>query len=80
MTAKFFVVMFATIGSGRRREPGDIPFAETLMGPAASGWELRLDRYRIWLALTILLILIAYAPFLMSYLPPKLWSTGFTIY
>jgi cytochrome c oxidase subunit 1 len=76
----FLVVMIATIVAGRRRDPGDIPFAETLVGPAASGWEPRLDRFRIWLALTILLILIAYAPFLVSYLPPKLWSTGFTIY
>jgi cytochrome c oxidase subunit 1 len=76
----FLVVMIATIVAGRRRDPGDIPFAETLNGPAASGWEPRLDRFRIWLALTILLILIAYAPFLVSYLPAKLWSTGFTIY
>lgn len=76
----FLVVMFATIVSGRRREPGDIPFTETVVGPAASGWELRLDRFRIWVVVTILLILIAYAPFLVSYLPPKLWSSGFTIY
>lgn len=76
----FFVVMGATIVAGRRGEPGDIPFTEALVGPATSGWEPRLDRFRIWIVLTILLILIAYGPFLISYLPPKLWSTGFTIF
>jgi len=78
--AMFFVVMAATIATGRRREAGDIPFTETMIGPARTGWELRLDRFRIWIVVAILLILVAYAPFLLSYLPPKLWSSGFTIY
>ena len=76
----FVGVMLATILAGRRRDPGDIPFADTLVGPAVSGWERHFDRFGIWVAVTILLIVIAYAPFLVSYLPPKLWSSGFSIY
>lgn len=76
----FVGVMLATILTGRRRDPGDIPFSESLVGPAASGWERHFDRFGIWVAVTILLIVIAYAPFLVSYLPPKLWSSGFSIY
>jgi cytochrome c oxidase subunit 1 len=78
--ACFFVVMAATIVAGRRQDGIDIPFTETLTGPASSGWEVRLDRFRLWIALAVVLILIAYGPFLVSYLPPKLWSPGFSIF
>lgn len=37
-----------TIFFGKKGEgPADIPTAETLTGPADSGWELKLDRF--WL-------------------------------
>ena len=52
----------------------------SLLGPATSGWEVHMDRFRYWVAVTIALILIAYGPFLVSYLPARLLSPGFSFY
>lgn len=76
----FFVVLLGTVFLGARRENQTIPFAETIHPPEASGWTLKLDRLAIWVAVTIILILIAYGPFLAYYLPPKLISPGFTFF
>ncbi len=73
----FFVVMFGTFFLGRRDDEQEIPFTETELAPATSGWEVHLDRFRYWVAVTIVLILIAYGPFLVGYLPPRLLSPGF---
>lgn len=76
----FFVVMAMTLVAGKRAPRGDIPHTETLIGPARSGWELSLDKLRIWVVVTIVLIVVAYGPFLMSYLPPHLVSPGFKLF
>ncbi|HSK18192.1 MAG TPA: cbb3-type cytochrome c oxidase subunit I [Longimicrobiales bacterium] len=64
----FFVVIGLTIAIGRRTDaPHDIPVSQTLTAPARHGWELSLDRLGMWMIAAILLILIAYGPFLLGY-------------
>jgi cytochrome c oxidase subunit 1 len=76
----FFVVIGLTIAAGRRGEqPGDIPVSETLTAPSRTGWEPRLDRLGWWVAAAVLLILIAYGPFFLSYSPEAV-SPGFRVY
>lgn len=73
----FFVVLAMTIFFGKRGEgPDDIPTAETLTGPAKSGWELKLDRFWLWFGFAVLLVLVAYGPFFLTYFP-NLTSPGF---
>lgn len=77
----FFVVFLGTIFLGRRRDgAGDIPFTETAEAPPTEGWVTKLDDFRYWVAFTLVLILIAYGPFFIEYLPPKLTSPGFKIF
>lgn len=78
--AIFGLVLAMTIAFGRREERGDLPIAETIVGPAHGGWERNLDRLWIWVVGTVVLILIAYGPFLVSYLPPRLVSPGFRLF
>jgi cytochrome c oxidase subunit I len=77
----FFVVLLATMFLGRKSETaGDIPFTVTHEAPAEEGWELRLDRIRIWVVAAVILILVAYGPFLFEYLPAKLTSPGYRFF
>ncbi len=77
----FFIVLLGTIFFGARRtEQVDIPFTETVSGPATSGWELKLDNFPLWFAVAIVFIVIAYVPFFVHYLPPHLTSLPFTGY
>lgn len=64
----FFVVIGLTIVAGRRGEhPRDIPVSETLTAPALTGWQPRLDSIWLWVGVAVILILIAYAPFFLTY-------------
>ena len=77
----FFLVIGMTVLFGARgRGPRDIPFSETLLGPSGAGWERRLDRLGWWFVAAVVLIVIAYGPFLLSYLPPDLVSPGYRFY
>jgi len=77
----FFVVLLGTILLGEEAdEPMEIPATETISGPAEEGWEVHLDKFRYWVAATIVLILVAYGPFLIGYLPAKLTSPGFRFF
>ena len=78
--ALFFVVLAGTLIVGARKTDHDLPFTSTIKPPATEGWEPKLDRFRYWVAATIILILIAYGPFLIGYLPPKLTSPGFSFF
>ncbi|NOK62258.1 MAG: cytochrome c oxidase subunit I [Chloroflexi bacterium AL-W] len=74
----FFVVIAVTIFFGRKGEhPRDIPWSETLTAPALTGWQPKLDQLKIWIPVAIVLVIIAYGPFLVSYLPPRLLSQGY---
>lgn len=73
----FCAIVVLTIFRGRRTSTLTIPVAETIQPPATSGWEVKLDHLRIWLLLAVVLILLAYGPFLVGYLPPHLDSPGF---
>jgi cytochrome c oxidase subunit 1 len=76
----FFLVLAGTLVLGERGVRSEIPFTETLTAPATGGWEARLDRFRYWVAITVVLILIAYGPFLATYLPGRFLSPGFKIF
>lgn len=77
----FFVDMAMTIAAGPKGdEPKDVPVSESLTVPASSGWELKLDRIWIWVALAVVLAAIAYGPFLISYGAPRLISPGFRLF
>jgi cytochrome c oxidase subunit I len=77
----FFAVLAATILFGKKIEgPQDLPFTETHVAPATSGWELNLDRLRWWFAAAVLLIVIAYGPFLVQYLPGNFTSPPYRFY
>jgi cytochrome c oxidase subunit I len=75
--ALFFVVLGMTIFAGEPKTVSDIPFTETFRAPAVTGWEIRLDRLRYWVAIAFALILLVYGPFLFTHLPPRLTSMGF---
>jgi cytochrome c oxidase subunit 1 len=77
----FFVVIGATIAFGRRSAAVmDIPFSETLTAPALVGWEPRLDRIGLWAVAAVVLIVLAYGPFYLMYLPPHFTSAGLKIW
>jgi cytochrome c oxidase subunit I len=66
----FFITIGLTIVAGRRGEaPRDIPVAQTLTAPSRVGWEPKLDRLGFWVIVAIILIAIAYGPFLATYSP-----------
>ncbi|MFQ5746888.1 MAG: cbb3-type cytochrome c oxidase subunit I [Gemmatimonadota bacterium] len=75
--ALFFLVIGMTIVAGRRRPGQRIPVGETVQAPAETGWEAKLDRLRIYVIATVILILVAYGPFLVGYLPARLTSPPF---
>ncbi|MGD8495311.1 MAG: cbb3-type cytochrome c oxidase subunit I [Gemmatimonadales bacterium] len=74
----FFVVLLMTIFFGKKGAgPKDIPAAETLTGPASTGWQTKLDNFWLWFGVAVLLVVVAYGPFMLTYLPPHLTSPGF---
>ncbi|HEX6107332.1 MAG TPA: cbb3-type cytochrome c oxidase subunit I [Gemmatimonadales bacterium] len=76
----FFLVIGLTIVAGRRgAAPADIPVSETLTAPSRTGWEPWLDRLGWWFAAAVLLILIAYGPFFLTYEPAAV-SPGFKLF
>jgi cytochrome c oxidase subunit I len=75
-----FFVLAMTVVFGEKSEGVDIPFTETIEGPPASGWEVHLDRLRYSVATVLVLIAMAYGPFLVRHIPPKLLSPGFTFF
>jgi cytochrome c oxidase subunit 1 len=77
----FFIVIGLTIVAGKRlTAPMDIPFSETLTAPSLEGWEPRLDRIGMWTAAAVALIVLAYGPFYIMYLPPHFTSPGFKLW
>jgi cytochrome c oxidase subunit 1 len=76
----FFVNMAMTVIAGKKGEqPKDVPVSETMTTPARTGWETYLDRFGIWVAAAVMLILLAYGPFLLTY-TPRLISPGFRLF
>ena len=73
----FFLIIIMTAFFGKRCVAGDLPLTETIRPAAESGWQLRLDRFSYWVVVTVALIVVAYGPFIVMYLPPRLISPGF---
>ena len=77
----FFLVIVMTAIRGRRGGgPADLPLSEALLPPSKDGWDAKLDRLGWWWVAALVLVLIAYGPFFVSYLPPHLVSPGFRIF
>jgi cytochrome c oxidase subunit 1 len=72
----FFFILVMTIFAGARAPARDVPFTSTVQAPAASGWELGLDRFRYWVIASLVLVAVVYGPFLYSHLPPNLATAG----
>ena len=78
--AVFAVVLVMTIFFGKKREGQDVPFTSTIHGGRTEGWELKLDDVRWFIILAIIIVAIAYGPFLITYLPPALSVPGFRLF
>jgi len=77
----FFAVLAATILFGKKVEgKDDLPFTVTHTKPANEGWEVGLDRFRYWIIATVVLILVAYLPFLVTYLPGNFTSPPYRFF
>ena len=73
----FFLIIIMTAFFGERGSASDLPLTETIRAAEKRGWQLELDKFRYWIFVTVLLIVIAYGPFIAMYLPPRLTSPGF---
>ena len=69
------VIIGTLIGLGGRNHSQEIPVAETRVGATKRIWPW-LDNYRLWVVAAILLVLLAYIPFLVTYLPDGSTATG----
>lgn len=75
----FFAVIAVTVVAGRKGAGVvDVPTSETLTAPSLDGWDVNLDRIWLWVGLAILLIVIAYGPFFVTYFPARFISPPFT--
>ena len=77
----FFVVMLMTVVAGKKgAAPADVPWSETLTAPAKDGFEPTWDRIGLWVVVAVVLILLAYGPFFIGYLPPHFVSPGYRFF
>jgi cytochrome c oxidase subunit I len=73
--ALFILILIMTWFSSRRAaETPPVPMAAAIAGPAA-GWPV-LERWGLWIGLTVALVLLAYGPYLLHYVP-SFTSPGF---
>ncbi len=76
----FFLIMIMTFLVGKRDgAPRDIPISESLTPPSRDGWDSKMDRIGLWVVLAVVLILLAYGPFFLSY-TPNMVSPGFRLF
>jgi len=73
----FFLIIIMTAFFGEKRAAEDLPLTETIRPPDNRGWQIGLDNFGYWIAITVALIVMAYGPFIVTYMPPKLTSPGF---
>jgi cytochrome c oxidase subunit 1 len=75
--AFFIMVMLGTALAGKRREPEPMLWAEPLEGPVVR--KTFLDRFGVWTAVAVVLVVIAYAYPLVAHLRmERFGSPGFT--
>ncbi|MDH3497482.1 MAG: cbb3-type cytochrome c oxidase subunit I [Gemmatimonadota bacterium] len=76
----FFLIMIMTFLVGKRDgAPRDIPISESLTPPSQNGWDSTMDRIGVWVIVAVVLILLAYGPFFLSY-TPNMVSPGFKLF
>ncbi len=74
----YFVVILATVSFGERGVDTPMPIAEATEG-ATNEWPV-LERWGLWIGATVALILIAYLPFFLTYLPAHPISEGMRVW
>jgi cytochrome c oxidase subunit 1 len=74
----YFVVILATVSFGERGVDTPMPIAEATEG-ATTEWPV-LERWGLWIGATVALILIAYLPFFLTYLPAHPISEGMRVW
>ncbi len=70
-----FVIVGTVAGMAGKNSNQEIPVTETRVGATKRIWPW-LDNYRLWVTVAILLVLIAYIPFIVTYVPDGSTSTG----
>jgi cytochrome c oxidase subunit 1 len=70
----FFIVLLGIFLRGEKGTAVEMPVAEA-MPSASDGWPI-LDRWAVWIGVAVVLILIAYGPYLLTY-QPNFVSPGF---
>ncbi len=76
----FFLVLAMTWLVGKKGEaPVDIPISEALSPPSTQGWTTKLDRLGWWVVAAIVLIVIAYGPFFVTY-SMNMVSPGYRVF
>jgi cytochrome c oxidase subunit 1 len=76
----FLLILGMTVFFGKKGEAPEVPFTETVKPPRKTGWEPRLDHFKWYIVATIILIVVAYVPFLIQSFPPKLTSPAFKVF
>ena len=77
----FFAVLVGTALFGRKGHgPQDLPLTETIRPPSKEGWDVRLDRLGLFFVVAVVIILIAYGPFFVQYLPPEFTSPPYQFF
>ncbi len=71
----FIVIVGTLMGLAGKNREQLIPVAETRVGATKRIWPW-LDNYKVWVIVAILLILIAYIPFIVTYVPDGSSATG----
>ncbi|HEX6938181.1 MAG TPA: cbb3-type cytochrome c oxidase subunit I [Longimicrobiales bacterium] len=76
----FLLILVMTVVAGKRNAAQDIPFTETIETPATTGWEARLDHLRWYVIAAVVLILVAYGPYLAQAIPSQLSARAFRLF
>lgn len=76
----FFIVLLGTLFFSKPIDPAEVeaPLSETIHGPKES-WKI-LDRLGMWTVIAIILLLLAYGPLLLGYLPANMTSPGIKVW
>ncbi len=71
----FIVIAGTVMGLAGKNKEQQIPVAETRIGSTRRIWPW-LDNYKLWIGAAILLVVLAYLPFMITYVPDGSSATG----
>jgi cytochrome c oxidase subunit 1 len=71
----FLVLVGTLIGLAGKDKDAEMPVADTRIGATKRIWPW-LDNYKLWIGIAILMVVLAYTPFMIGYLPPNSTAVG----